>query len=99
MKWLSEQGPKSFSPLMIAVVSLSIWVGTPAPVLGQSLGCALVPDARNPSEKILRCGSNVTIRSAPNTAFRLTSPDNRRQPGGARLGSGALLIEFTPNEG
>ena len=39
------------------------------------------------------------IRSAPNSAYRLTSPDNRRQPGGARLDSGALLIEFTPNEG
>jgi FecR protein len=99
MKSLSEQGPKSFSPLMIAAVSLSIWVGMPAPVLGQSLGCVLVPDARNPSEKILRCGGNVTIRSAPNTAYRLTSPDNRRQVGGARLDSGALLIEFRPNEG
>ena len=59
----------------------------------------LIPDDRNPSEKILRCGSNLTIRSAPNTRYRLTSPDNRRQPGGARLDSGALLIEFAPNGG
>jgi ferric-dicitrate binding protein FerR (iron transport regulator) len=99
MKSVSKRGPKSFSRLMITAVCLSIWLCTPASVLGQSLGCVLVPDGRNPSEKILRCGSNLTIRSAPNTAYRLTSSDNRRQPGGARLDSGALLIEFTPNEG
>jgi ferric-dicitrate binding protein FerR (iron transport regulator) len=99
MKSLSEKVPKSFSRLMAAAVPLSIWLCMPTSVLGQSGGCALVPDVRNPSEKILRCGSNLTIRSAPNTAYRLTNPDNRQQPGGARLDSGALLIEFTPNEG
>ena len=98
MKSPSEKAPKSFSRLMIAVMPLFLWLCAPAPVLGQSLGCVLVPDDRNPPEKILRCGSNLTIRSAPNTAYRLTSP-GKRQPGGARLDSGALLIEFTPNEG
>jgi ferric-dicitrate binding protein FerR (iron transport regulator) len=99
MKSPSEKRPKSFSRLMAAVVPLSLWLCMPTSVLAQSGGCALVPDSRNPSEKILRCGSNLTIRSAPNTAYRLTNPDSRRQPGGARLDSGALLIEFTPNEG
>jgi ferric-dicitrate binding protein FerR (iron transport regulator) len=99
MKSQNAKGPKSFSRLMIAAVSLSIWLCTPASVLGQSNGCVLVADSRNPSEKILRCGSSLTIRSAPNTAYRLANPDDRRQPGGARLDSGALLIEFTPNEG
>ena len=99
MKSLSEKGPKSFSRLMIAALPLCIGLCTPASVFGQSDGCVLVPDGRNPSEKILRCGGNLAIRSAPNTAYRLTNPDNRRQPGGARLDSGALLIEFTPNEG
>jgi hypothetical protein len=99
MKSSTEKGPKSFLRLMIAAVPLSILLCTPTFVLGQSGGCVLVPDGRNPSEKILRCGSNLTIRSAPNTAYHLTSPDDRRQPGGARLDSGALLIEFTPSEG
>jgi hypothetical protein len=99
MKSPSEKGPISFSRLMIAALPLSIWLCTPTSVLGQSSGCVLVPDGRNPSEKILRCGSSLTIRSAPNTAYRLTNPDKRQQPGGARLDSGALLIEFTPNEG
>jgi hypothetical protein len=98
MKSPSEKGPKSFSRLMVAAVPLFIWLCTPTSVLGQSGGCILVPDGRNPSERILRCGSNLTIRSAPNTTYRLTNPDNR-QPSGARLDSGALLIEFTPNEG
>src|SRR5437867_3960339 len=99
MKSLSEKAPKLFSLLMIVTVPLAIWLGMAASVLGQSDGCVLVPDDRNPSEKILRCGSNLTIRSAPNTRYRLTNPDNRRQPTGARVDSGALLIEFTPNEG
>ncbi len=99
MKSPSEKAPISFSRLMIAALPLSIWLCTPTSVLGQSSGCVLLPDGRNPSEKILRCGSNLTIRSAPNTSYRLTNPDNRRQPSGARLDSGALLIEFTPNEG
>jgi hypothetical protein len=98
-KLLSEKEPKSFWRLTIGALSLSIWLCIPACVVGQSFGCVLVPDERNPSEKILRCGSNLTIRSAPNTAYRLTNPDKRRQPDGARLDSGALLIEFTPNEG
>ena len=98
MKSPSEKGTISFSRLMIAALPLSIWLCTPTSVLGQSNGCVLVPDGRNPSEKILRCGSSLTIRSAPNTSYRLTNPDNR-QPGGVRLDSGALLIEFTPNEG
>src|SRR5260370_13323106 len=99
MKSPGDKGPISFSRLMIAALPLSIWLCTPTSVLGQSNGCVLVPDGRNPSEKILRCGSNLTIRSAPNTAYRLINPDNRRQPGGARLDSGAPLLEFTPNEG
>src|SRR5262249_51144034 len=98
MKSLSEKAPKSFSRLTIAAVTLSIWMCTPASVLGQSSGCVLVPDDRNPSEKILRCGSNLTIRSAPGTRYGLTGPDNQREPSGARLDSGALLIEFTPSE-
>ena len=99
MKSPSEKGTISFSRLMIAALPLSIWLCTPTSVLGQSSGSVLLPDGRNPSEKILRCGSNLTIRSAPNTSYRLTNPDNRRQPGGSRLDSGALLIEFTPTEG
>ncbi len=99
MKSLSEKASKLFSLLIIVTVPLAIWLGMAASVLGQSDGCVLVPDDRNPSEKILRCGGNLTIRSAPNTRYRLTSPDNRRQPTGARVDSGALLIEFTPNEG
>ncbi len=99
MKPLSKREPRSFSCLMIAMATLSISLCAPASVLGQSNGCVLIPDDRNPSEKILRCGSNLTIRSAPNTRYRLTNPDNRRQPSGALLDSGALMIEFTPNEG
>jgi hypothetical protein len=60
--------------------------------------CTLVPDDGNPSQKILRCGSTLTIRSAKGTTYHLTGQRGGQQPEGARLDSGALLIEFTPSE-
>src|SRR3954463_14977791 len=60
--------------------------------------CSLVSDDRNPTEKILRCGDTLTIRSAKGTAYHLTGRRGGQQPEGARLDSGALLIEFAPSE-
>jgi hypothetical protein len=74
-------------------------LGATAPGLGETDGCVLVPDDRNPSEKILRCGDTLTIRTAPNTRYHLTDQDSQQRPRGAQLESGALMIEFTPSEG
>ncbi len=54
------------------LLALSILLAAPAPVHAQTNGCVLIPDDHNPSEKMLRCGENLTIRSAPNTRYRLT---------------------------
>jgi hypothetical protein len=60
--------------------------------------CALVADDRNPPQKILRCGDTLTIRSAQGTTYHLVGQRGGQQPQGARLDSGALMIEFTPSE-
>jgi hypothetical protein len=61
--------------------------------------CTLVPDDRNRSEKVLRCGDQLTIRAAPNTRYQLQSSEPASDlPSGAVLDVGALLIEFQPSE-
>jgi hypothetical protein len=69
----------------------------PATLLAQVPKCALSPDERNPSEKVLRCGDLLTIRNATNTSYRLTDQKGDELPKGAQLDSGALLIEFKPS--
>jgi FecR protein len=64
-----------------------------APVHGKPAGCTLVADEHSPTEKILRCGVNLTIRNAPGTNYQVTSPNE------VKLNSGALLIEFAPGDG
>jgi len=88
--------PKTFS--LVGVVIALIWLGTPAQVYGQPAGCDLIPDDKNPSEKILRCGDSLTIRNAPDTRYEFTGKDAEQGTGEIRLNSGALLIEFTPSE-
>jgi hypothetical protein len=73
-----------------------VWLCGAAAASAQT--CTLVPDDLNPSQNVLRCGSTLTIRSAKGTTYRLTGQRAGRQPAGARLDSGALLIEFTPSE-
>jgi len=54
----------------------------------------LIPDKRNPSDKILRCGSDLVITPAPGTVYRAAPPAEDGLPASVQLESGALLIEF-----
>jgi ferric-dicitrate binding protein FerR (iron transport regulator) len=56
--------------------------------------CALVPNERTPSEKILQCGETLTVRAAPGTRYRPLYKKGDALPVGIRLDNGALLIEF-----
>jgi ferric-dicitrate binding protein FerR (iron transport regulator) len=76
-----------------------LWLSAPIPLFGQGNGCALSPDERNPSEQVLRCGDHLTIRSAPNTRYRLTDQQGNEPPKGAELDTGALIIDFNPSPG
>src|SRR3954471_16870670 len=63
--------------------------------LAQPGGCTLVADHHNPSEKILRCGGDLTLRNTPGTKYKLMTKEGESLPTGAELDSGALLIEGT----
>ena len=85
-------------PFLVAAMAGALWLSASAQGFAQPAGCTLIADDRNPTEKILRCGDTLTIRSAANTRYRLTGQKGQEAPTGVRLDSGALMIEFTPNE-
>ena len=58
--------------------------------------CALIPNDRMPSERILQCGENLTVRPAQGTRYRPLYKKGDPLPVGIRLDDGALLIEFHP---
>ena len=61
--------------------------------------CALVPNERMPSEKILQCsGSEIlTVRAAQGTRYQPLYKKGDPVPAAIRLDDGALLIEFHPS--
>ena len=61
--------------------------------------CALVPNDRAPSEKILQCSGSeaLTVRPAPGARYRPLYKKGDPLPVGIRLDDGALLIEFQPS--
>jgi hypothetical protein len=64
----------------------------------QSDTCTLRPNKHNPNEKILRCGTDLTVQPAPGTAYRPVDAGERGPPAAVQLDSGALLIEFHPTK-
>jgi hypothetical protein len=58
--------------------------------------CALVPNDRAPSEKILQCGETLTVRPAEGARYRPFYRKGDPLPAGIRLDDGALLIEYHP---
>jgi hypothetical protein len=73
---------------------LASWACAIGPAVAQSGACVLTPDKRNPSDKILRCGSELTITPAPGTVYRHAAAGEDGLPPSVQLDSGALLIEF-----
>ncbi len=60
-------------------------------------GCALIPNERDPSEKILQCGQELTVRPAHGTRYRPVFKAGQQLPTAIQLNDGALLIEFHPS--
>ena len=90
----SHQQHQTLHILCGATVVLWICAGTLGSASAQSGACILSPDKRNPNEKILRCGSALTITPAPGTIYRPAAAADDGLPASVQLDSGALLIEF-----
>jgi ferric-dicitrate binding protein FerR (iron transport regulator) len=94
---MKQQGARA---TLVGLVSalIATGIGAVTPALGQPGGCTLVADDRNPKEKMLRCGDDLTIRPAANSKYQVTGATGQGPPTEVRLESGALLIEFAPSE-
>jgi hypothetical protein len=83
-------------PIPSAVLGLALalvmTILTTIPSLAQE--CTLVPDDRNPTEKVMRCGDNLTVRAAPGTRYRVVDQKDKEMPKALQLDSGALMVEF-----
>ena len=78
----------------LAVLFVAVMAGQdPARAAG---ACALVPNDQMPSEKMLQCGENLTVRAAPGARYQPLYKKGDPLPVGIRLNEGALLIEFHP---
>ena len=76
------------------ITAAALTLALPGMASAQPAGCTLTPDERNPTEKVLRCGDDLTLRSARGTQYKLITK-GPPLPSGAELNSGALLIEGT----
>jgi hypothetical protein len=77
------------------LAALSIWLCAIGFSYAQSNVCELVPDEKNPPEKMLKCGDSLLIRSTKGAKYRKLG-EGQGVPSGVRLDSGAVMIEFTP---
>ena len=76
------------------VVATSILLATAPSALSDE--CKFSPDARNPGQQTLICGSSLIVRTAPGTTDHLSDHPLAHQPDSLRLESGALMLEFHP---
>ena len=87
-----------FGALVVAAVLFAAAIAGPLPAQAAGM-CALIPNEKTPSEKILQCGGTegLTVRAAPGTRYRPLYKKGDSLPTGIRLDDGALLIEFQPS--
>jgi hypothetical protein len=88
-------GRNPLKALIIAAAMFAAAIAGAAPAIAVGL-CALVPNGRLPSEKMLQCGENLTVRPAPGAHYQPLYKKGDPLPVGIRLNDGALLIEFHP---
>jgi hypothetical protein len=81
-----------------AVIGAALFVAAIArPLPAQAAdACALIPDDKTPSEKILQCGETLKVRAAEGARYQPLYKNGDPLPVGIRLDNGALLIEYHP---
>jgi hypothetical protein len=91
------RGRRVFAAIVIATALIGSALPGSKFALAAGGACALVPSERDPSEKILQCGQELTVRPAHGTSFRPIYKTGQQFPAAIRLDNGALLIEFHPD--
>jgi len=85
----------------VAILVATALIGSALPgskfALAAGGACALVSSERDPSEKILQCGQELTVRPAHGTSYRPLYKTGQQLPAAIRLDNGALLIEYHPD--
>ena len=90
-------GRKLFAALLVATGLIGSTLSGAQVARAAGGGCALVPNERDPSEKILQCGQELTVRPAHGTRYRPVFKAGQQLPTAIQLNDGALLIEFHPS--
>jgi hypothetical protein len=88
------RGRKLFAAILVATTLIGSALPGSKFALAAGGACALVPSERDPSEKILQCGQELTVRPAHGTSYRPIYKTGEQLPAAIRLDNGALLIEF-----
>lgn len=88
-------GRNSLGATLVAVALFVAATFGPGPAHAAG-ACALVPNDHMPSEKMLRCGENLSVRAASGARYQPLYKKGDPLPVGIRLNDGALLIEFHP---
>ncbi len=92
-----SRGRKLFAAIVVATALTGSALPGSRFALAAGGACALVPSERDPSEKTLKCGQELTVRPAHGTSYRPLYKSGQQLPAAVRLDSGALLIEFHPD--
>jgi FecR protein len=93
----SNQKARRHGFAMAFAVATLLAAAIAGPLRARAAGaCALVPNEKMPSEKILQCGGAeaLTVRAAPGTRYQPLYTKGDPVPAAIRLDDGALLIEF-----
>lgn len=90
-------GRKLFAAILVATgLIVSTVAGSQVAWAAGGL-CVFVPNERDPSEKVLQCGQELTVRPAHGTRYRPVFKAGQQLPTAIQLNDGALLIEFHPS--
>jgi hypothetical protein len=81
--------------IFVAAALFLAAIGDPLPSRAAG-ACALVPNDKMPSEKMLQCGTNLTVRAAEGARYQPFFKKGNPLPVGIRLNDGAILIEYHP---
>jgi hypothetical protein len=95
---MARRDSQSWPSSVVAIFLVAAIANVAAPNARAGGPCTASPDARDPSEKILKCGQTLTVQPAPGTRYRPVFKPGQPLPTGARLDNGALLIEFHPSD-